>query len=100
MIYGVRGIRGDCEGSERESSRRGDCSLASNAPRFHPQTPDSLEAELEHHATGLRSAHTSHVPGLLRTTDHAREIFRQVVPEFSRSDIEHRVSRRLQHQAP
>ncbi|MFJ2907918.1 Scr1 family TA system antitoxin-like transcriptional regulator [Streptomyces sp. NPDC087228] len=55
---------------------------------------------MEHHATGLRSAHTSHVPGLLRTTDHAREIFRQVVPEFSRSDIEHRVSRRLQHQAP
>ncbi|GGT61273.1 transcriptional regulator [Streptomyces atratus] len=55
-------------------------------------------AELEHHATGLRSANTSHVPGLLQTTDHAREIFRQVVPEFSRSDIEHRVSHRLQRQ--
>ena len=56
-------------------------------------------AELEHHATGLQSANTSHVPGLLQTTDHAREIFRQVVPEFSRSDIEHRVSHRLQRQA-
>ncbi|MEU4265718.1 helix-turn-helix domain-containing protein [Streptomyces argenteolus] len=56
-------------------------------------------AELEHHATALRSANTAHIPGLLQTTDHAREIFRQVVPEFSRTDIEHRVSHRLQRQA-
>ncbi|MEU3614053.1 helix-turn-helix transcriptional regulator [Streptomyces sp. NPDC006872] len=56
-------------------------------------------AELEHHATALRSANTAHIPGLLQTTDHAREIFRQVVPEFSRSDIELRVSHRLQRQA-
>ncbi|MFE0456707.1 helix-turn-helix transcriptional regulator [Streptomyces sp. NPDC058914] len=56
-------------------------------------------AELEHHATALWSANTAHIPGLLQITDHAREIFRQVVPEFSRSDIEHRVSHRLQRQA-
>jgi transcriptional regulator with XRE-family HTH domain len=56
-------------------------------------------AELEHHATALWSANTAHVPGLLQITDHAREIFRQVVPEFSRSDIEHRVNHRLQRQA-
>ncbi|GGZ75493.1 helix-turn-helix domain-containing protein [Streptomyces bluensis] len=56
-------------------------------------------AELEHHATMLWSANTAHVPGLLQTTDHAREIFRQVVPEFSRADIEHRVSHRLRRQA-
>ncbi|WP_327729175.1 helix-turn-helix transcriptional regulator [Streptomyces sp. NBC_00487] len=56
-------------------------------------------AELEHHATALCSANTAHVPGLLQITDHAREIFRQVVPEFSRSEIEHRVSHRLQRQA-
>ena len=56
-------------------------------------------AELEYHATSLRSANTAHIPGLLQTTDHAREIFRQVVPEFSRSDIELRVSHRLQRQA-
>jgi transcriptional regulator with XRE-family HTH domain len=56
-------------------------------------------AELEHHATALRSANTAHIPGLLQTTDHAREIFRQVVPEFARTDIEHRVSHRLQRQA-
>ncbi|MFJ8754052.1 helix-turn-helix transcriptional regulator [Streptomyces sp. NPDC102441] len=56
-------------------------------------------AELEHHATALQSANTAHIPGLLQTTDHAREIFRQVVPEFSRTDIEHRVSLRLRRQA-
>jgi len=56
-------------------------------------------AELEYHSTALWSANTAHIPGLLQTTDHAREIFRQVVPEFSRSDIEHRVSHRLQRQA-
>ncbi|MBA4865550.1 helix-turn-helix transcriptional regulator [Streptomyces sp. PSKA54] len=56
-------------------------------------------AELEHHATRLWSANTAHIPGLLQTTDHAREVFRQVVPEFSRTDIEHRVSHRLQRQA-
>ncbi|RFU83030.1 XRE family transcriptional regulator [Streptomyces triticagri] len=56
-------------------------------------------AELEHHATRLRSANTTHVPGLLQTTDHAREIFRQVVPEFTATEVEHRVSHRLQRQA-
>ncbi|MEU8648562.1 helix-turn-helix transcriptional regulator [Streptomyces sp. NPDC048737] len=56
-------------------------------------------AELEFHATALRSANTAHIPGLLQTTDHAREIFRQVVPELTRSDIEHRVNHRLQRQA-
>ncbi|MBT2398391.1 helix-turn-helix transcriptional regulator [Streptomyces sp. ISL-100] len=56
-------------------------------------------AELEHHATRLRSATTSHIPGLIQITDHAREIFRQVVPEFSRTEVEHRVNHRLQRQA-
>lgn len=55
-------------------------------------------AEVEFHATALHSANTAHIPGLLQTADHAREIFRQVVPAFSRSDIEHRVSHRLQRQ--
>ncbi|MFI0983450.1 helix-turn-helix domain-containing protein [Streptomyces sp. NPDC021093] len=55
-------------------------------------------AELEHYSTALRSANTAHVPGLLQTTDHAREIMRQAVPAFSRSDVEHRVNLRLQRQ--
>lgn len=68
---------------------------------FREVLPASLLdlAELECHATGLQSANTAHIPGLLQTTDHAREIFRQVVPEFSRTEIEHRVSHRLQRQS-
>ncbi|WKX10460.1 helix-turn-helix transcriptional regulator [Streptomyces sp. NL15-2K] len=56
-------------------------------------------AEVEHHARRLRAAVTVHIPGLLQTTDHARELFRQVVPEFSPPDIEHRVSFRIKRQA-
>ena len=55
-------------------------------------------AEVEHHATRLRSAVTVHIPGLLQTTEHARELFRQVVPEFPPPDIEHRVSFRIKRQ--
>ncbi|MGC9500452.1 helix-turn-helix domain-containing protein [Streptomyces sp. WG7] len=56
-------------------------------------------AEVEHHAVSLRTAITVHMPGLLQTTDHARETFRQVVPDLSPPDIEHRVSFRIKRQA-
>lgn len=56
-------------------------------------------AEVEHHATELRSAVTVHIPGLFQTTDYAREIFRQDVPEMSPPDIEHRISFRIKRQA-
>ncbi|MFF3709016.1 helix-turn-helix domain-containing protein [Streptomyces phaeochromogenes] len=56
-------------------------------------------AEVEHHATRLRTAVTVHIPGLFQTTDYAREIFRQDVPEMSPPDIEHRVSFRVKRQA-
>jgi transcriptional regulator with XRE-family HTH domain len=56
-------------------------------------------AEVEHHATGFRTAVTVHIPGLFQTTDYAREIFRQDVPEMSPPDIEHRVSFRIKRQA-
>jgi transcriptional regulator with XRE-family HTH domain len=56
-------------------------------------------AELEHHAQALRGAITAHIPGLLQTRDHAREIFRQVVPELSPPEVEHRVSFRIKRQA-
>ena len=56
-------------------------------------------AELEHHGTALQTAHTSGIPGLLQTPDHAREIFRQVVPELSPPDVEHRTSFRIKRQA-
>ncbi|MEU0744002.1 helix-turn-helix transcriptional regulator [Streptomyces sp. NPDC006134] len=56
-------------------------------------------AELEHHGTALRTAHTSGIPGLLQTLDHAREVFRQVVPELSPPEVEHRTSFRIKRQA-
>ncbi|MDF6019784.1 helix-turn-helix transcriptional regulator [Streptomyces sp. JH34] len=56
-------------------------------------------AESEHHAEGLRTAVTVHIPGLLQTPEHAREIFRQDAPELSPPDIEHRVSYRIKRQA-
>ncbi|MFG2023283.1 helix-turn-helix domain-containing protein [Streptomyces sp. NPDC048825] len=55
-------------------------------------------AELEHHATALRTAFTSHVPGLLQTSDHAREIFRHVIPAPTPPEVEHRVSYRIKRQ--
>ncbi|MGW1494781.1 helix-turn-helix domain-containing protein [Streptomyces sp. NPDC002402] len=56
-------------------------------------------AELEHHARALRGAITAHIPGLLQTGDHAREIFRQDVPAMAPPEIEHRVSFRIKRQA-
>ncbi|MFC9948284.1 helix-turn-helix domain-containing protein [Streptomyces pratensis] len=56
-------------------------------------------AESEHHAVRLRTAVTVHIPGLLQTPEHAREIFRQDAPELSPPDIEHRISFRIKRQA-
>jgi transcriptional regulator with XRE-family HTH domain len=55
-------------------------------------------AELEHHATAVRTAYTSHMPGLLQTADHAREIFRHVIPTPTPPEVEHRVSHRIKRQ--
>lgn len=55
-------------------------------------------AELEHHATAIRTAYTSHMPGLLQTSDHAREIFRHVIPPPTPPEVEHRVSHRVKRQ--
>jgi hypothetical protein len=55
-------------------------------------------AEMEHHAKALRTAYTVHIPGLLQIADHSREVFRQVVPELSPPEIEHRVSHRIKRQ--
>ncbi|MEW2569299.1 helix-turn-helix transcriptional regulator [Streptomyces sp. NPDC047070] len=56
-------------------------------------------AEIEHHGRSLRAAHSMHIPGLLQTVDHAREIYRQAVPDLSPPEIEHRVSFRIKRQA-
>ncbi|MEV7618486.1 helix-turn-helix transcriptional regulator [Streptomyces sp. NPDC089799] len=55
-------------------------------------------AELEHRAVRLRAAITAHVPGLLQTHDHAREVFGQVVPALAPQDLERRLSFRVKRQ--
>ncbi|MEV2216346.1 helix-turn-helix transcriptional regulator [Streptomyces sp. NPDC050997] len=56
-------------------------------------------AELEHHAVRLRTAVTVHIPGLFQTTEYARELFRQAVPQLPAPAVEHRVSFRVKRQA-
>ncbi|MEV6261291.1 helix-turn-helix transcriptional regulator [Streptomyces sp. NPDC051784] len=55
-------------------------------------------AETEHHAAGLLTSVTVHIPGLLQTPEHAQEIFHQDVPELSPPEIQHRVSFRMERQ--
>jgi transcriptional regulator with XRE-family HTH domain len=56
-------------------------------------------AELEHHATAIRTAQTTHLPGLLQTVDYARLIFRQSVSHPPPHEVEYRVSHRIKRQA-
>lgn len=55
-------------------------------------------AELEHHARKLRVALVIHIPALLQTTDHARALFREVVPPMRQYEIEHRLTHRMKRQ--
>lgn len=55
-------------------------------------------AELEHHAAALRVALVIHIPALLQTTDHARALFRAVVPPMRQYEIEHRLTYRIKRQ--
>ncbi|WP_327190652.1 helix-turn-helix transcriptional regulator [Streptomyces xinghaiensis] len=58
--------------------------------------PDFLDvAELEHHATALRTLQTAHIPGLFQTEDHARALFDLFVPALPRIEVELRVSQRM-----
>ncbi|MFE1861315.1 helix-turn-helix domain-containing protein [Streptomyces anandii] len=55
-------------------------------------------AELEHHATGLRVALVINIPALLQTADHARALFKGVVPPMRQYEIEHRLTHRMKRQ--
>jgi len=55
-------------------------------------------AELEHHATAIRTAQVAHVPGLFQTVDYARLIFRQSIPRLSPPEVEYRVTHRIKRQ--
>lgn len=62
--------------------------------------PDTLDlAELEHHATALRTASVIHLPGLLQTRAHAHAVISDDVPPIAPPDVEHRVSYRIKRQA-
>ncbi|WP_181802435.1 helix-turn-helix domain-containing protein [Streptomyces shenzhenensis] len=56
-------------------------------------------AEMEYHAVALRVAQVINIPGLLQTPEHARTLFRQVVPELRPHEIEYRISHRIKRQA-
>ena len=55
--------------------------------------------ELEHHAGYRWDVEFLHIPGLLQTSDYARELFSYVNPEFPYSEVErwveHRMKRRI-----
>ncbi|MGW1090593.1 DUF5753 domain-containing protein [Streptomyces sp. NPDC002596] len=55
-------------------------------------------AELEWHASRIRTAQTVHLPGLLHTEGYARAVFGAVLPALSRLEIELRVAHRLERQ--
>ncbi|MET7860322.1 DUF5753 domain-containing protein [Streptomyces sp. NPDC005318] len=55
-------------------------------------------AELEWHATRIRTAQTVHLPGLLHTDGYARAVFGAVLPALSRLEIELRVAHRMERQ--
>ncbi|MEW1721081.1 helix-turn-helix transcriptional regulator [Streptomyces sp. NPDC093109] len=61
--------------------------------------PDTLDlAELEHHATAMRTASVIHLPGLLQTRAHAHAVISDDVPALPPHEVEHRVSYRIKRQ--
>ncbi|MEU0806768.1 helix-turn-helix transcriptional regulator [Streptomyces sp. NPDC005970] len=61
---------------------------------------DALDlAELEHHAQSIRIASAIHLPGPLQTVEHARALFRDVVPPLDPPEVEHQVSFRIKRQS-
>ncbi|WUS40962.1 helix-turn-helix transcriptional regulator [Kitasatospora sp. NBC_01250] len=65
--------------------------------RYRGSLPQGLLdiAELEAHATRLRTSNTVHIPGLLQSSDYALAVFRAVLPALP----EHEVGLRLAHRA-
>ena len=58
--------------------------------------PDFLDvAELEHHATSLRTLQTAHLPGMFQVEDHARALFDLYIPALPRLEVELRIAQRL-----
>ncbi|MFI9584549.1 helix-turn-helix domain-containing protein [Streptomyces sp. NPDC052236] len=55
-------------------------------------------AELEHHATGIRTFEVTHIPGLFQTEDHMGAAFRYVSPDWPQADFDAHVAFRSRRQ--
>jgi transcriptional regulator with XRE-family HTH domain len=55
-------------------------------------------AELEWHASRVRTAQVMHIPGLLQTEEYARGVFAAGLPAMSRLEVELRVAHRMARQ--
>ncbi|WP_065959576.1 helix-turn-helix domain-containing protein [Streptomyces sparsogenes] len=63
-------------------------------------TPGFLDiAELEHHATYMRSVQSVSLPGIFQTEDYARAVFSGSIPRLPHDEIEVRVEHRMRRQA-
>ncbi|WP_267245575.1 helix-turn-helix domain-containing protein [Streptomyces sp. PR69] len=61
--------------------------------------PASLDvAEMEHHATRIRTFQVTHIPGLFQTEDHMRAAFRYVSPDWPQADLDAHVAFRTRRQ--
>ncbi|MFG2428535.1 helix-turn-helix domain-containing protein [Streptomyces sp. NPDC048590] len=55
-------------------------------------------AEIEAHASRMRTAHSVHMPGVLQTSDHALAVFRVVVPPLPEHEVALRLAHRMERQ--
>jgi transcriptional regulator with XRE-family HTH domain len=55
-------------------------------------------AELEHHATRLRTIQITHIPGAVQTEDYARTLFNYTIPPLPKVELEARVAHRVERQ--
>ena len=53
-------------------------------------------AELEHHATGLRTIQITHIPGVFQTEDYTRTVFGYAIPPLPDNELEARVAHRME----
>lgn len=55
-------------------------------------------AEMEHHATFLRTIQVTHIPGVFQTEDYARTIFNYNFPPLPQTERDARISLRMERQ--
>ncbi|WKX70946.1 helix-turn-helix transcriptional regulator [Streptomyces sp. XD-27] len=55
-------------------------------------------AEMEHHATFLRTIQITHFPGTFQTEDYARTVFTYAFPPLPQADMEARLAHRMERQ--